>query len=446
MECMSGAGSGAPPGAGSPVRKKGAVALQVKLACATLDAVRNRYPELRDRRFTLRTQKPYPIDTMVRLETRLSGGAPCFHATAVVEKVSGGGSDPVAMTLAIIAMDEPGRELVGAMGGKPPRSLTDAASPPAPSGAATIPDSAMPHLAPSAKAAKAAATDAADTAGVDEGAETPFDEAPAAAEVAAPEPADSAAIDWNAASPAYPVADVEPEEAAAAPSWDDAFEDSGAAIAIEPVALDGDLFAAAPEAAKPAPKAPARPGAAKPSVAPARPAASSAKAPPPATAAKAPSPPAAAQRPAPAQAPARPAPAPAAPKPAPVPAAAKPPPAPTKPAPPARPASAPPKLAGIPSQNPGSEPPPMPPPSRRPAPAPLPPPTMVKGAPAGPVQAVLVEDVVPEPPKQGAKKGRIIGIDLGTTNSAAAVVKEGKAFIIPSREGYNTNPTVVAHN
>ena len=56
----------------------------------------------------------------------------------------------------------------------------------------------------------------------------------------------------------------------------------------------------------------------------------------------------------------------------------------------------------------------------------------------------LVDDTVPAAP--AAKKGRIIGIDLGTTNSAAAVVKEGKPFIIPSREGYNTIPSVVALN
>ena len=55
----------------------------------------------------------------------------------------------------------------------------------------------------------------------------------------------------------------------------------------------------------------------------------------------------------------------------------------------------------------------------------------------------MVEDVVPARP-EAARKGPIIGIDLGTTNSCAAVVKDGKAFIIPSREGYNTIPSVVA--
>ncbi|TMB03905.1 MAG: TIGR02266 family protein [Deltaproteobacteria bacterium] len=87
-----------------------------------------------------------------------------------------------------------------------------------------------------------------------------------------------------------------------------------------------------------------------------------------------------------------------------------------------------------------------PPPSRRPAPPPLPRPTLTPGQPAQAVTPALpevVEDVVPARP-EAARKGPIIGIDLGTTNSCAAVVKDGKAFIIPSREGYNTIPSVVA--
>src|SRR5205085_3606448 len=89
--------------------------------------------------------------------------------------------------------------------------------------------------------------------------------------------------------------------------------------------------------------------------------------------------------------------------------------------------------------------PPPPPPSRRPAPPPLPRPTLAPGA-GGPAEATVVEDAAPAPRPPAAKKGRIIGIDLGTTNSAAAVVKEGKPFIVPSREGYNTIPSVVAQN
>ncbi len=45
-----------------------------------------------------------------------------------------------------------------------------------------------------------------------------------------------------------------------------------------------------------------------------------------------------------------------------------------------------------------------------------------------------------------AKKpeGPMIGIDLGTTNSAAAFVANGKPFVLPSREGYNTVPSIIA--
>jgi len=101
---MSGGSSGTPPGPGgpgSPGRKRGAVALHVRLACASLDAVKSRYPELADRRFVLRSKQPLAIDTLVRLVTQLSGGTPCFQATAVVERITPAGPDVSAMTLAI---------------------------------------------------------------------------------------------------------------------------------------------------------------------------------------------------------------------------------------------------------------------------------------------------------------------------------------------------------
>jgi molecular chaperone DnaK len=123
------------------------------------------------------------------------------------------------------------------------------------------------------------------------------------------------------------------------------------------------------------------------------------------------------------------------------PAAAAPPGASPPPLPrPAAPAAQPPAPAvSVPA--PAAAPPPDAP-RERPAAPRGPPPRLAPSAPPPAAPAEAPEDV--PPPVAPRKGGPIIGIDLGTTNSAAAVVKNGKPFIIPSREGYSTIPSIVA--
>lgn len=47
-------------------------------------------------------------------------------------------------------------------------------------------------------------------------------------------------------------------------------------------------------------------------------------------------------------------------------------------------------------------------------------------------------------PEKGTKKGKIIGIDLGTTNSCVAVMEGGQPVVIPSAEGSRTTPSAIA--
>jgi uncharacterized protein (TIGR02266 family) len=99
-----------------------------------------------------------------------------------------------------------------------------------------------------------------------------------------------------------------------------------------------------------------------------------------------------------------------------------------------------------------------------PAAAFVPPPTKVR--PAEPTPGVRVPVVLdspapqPPPPAQPASgapiylkdikpsdgTGPVIGIDLGTTNSACAVLTRGRPIILSSKDGYNTIPSVVALN
>src|SRR5690606_23833041 len=47
--------------------------------------------------------------------------------------------------------------------------------------------------------------------------------------------------------------------------------------------------------------------------------------------------------------------------------------------------------------------------------------------------------------KKATATGKIIGIDLGTTNSAIAVMEGGSPKIIPTAEGRNTYPSIVSY-
>jgi len=116
-----------PPGSpsgkpGSPGGKRSAVGLQIKLPCATLDEVKARYGEdLRQNKFFIRTKSTRAIETLVRLEAQLSNGVPAFKAAAVVVSVQ----DPPepGMRLQLLAVDDAGRQLITALGGKPPGAL-----------------------------------------------------------------------------------------------------------------------------------------------------------------------------------------------------------------------------------------------------------------------------------------------------------------------------------
>lgn len=74
----------------------------------------------------------------------------------------------------------------------------------------------------------------------------------------------------------------------------------------------------------------------------------------------------------------------------------------------------------------------------RPAPVLLPEPS------SAPLSPPVSGPVFLKPTEVGGAKGPVIGIDLGTTNSACAVLSKGRPVILSSRDGYNTIPSVVA--
>jgi len=101
----------------------------------------------------------------------------------------------------------------------------------------------------------------------------------------------------------------------------------------------------------------------------------------------------------------------------------------------------------VPEAHPGGAPAPVepvPPATPYPAQADLSQPRRVEQVERGPVQ---VDVGLPAGTVALEKPSRlVIGIDLGTSNSCAAVVRNGKPYVIPSREGYNVVPSMVALN
>jgi molecular chaperone DnaK len=104
--------------------------------------VRARYgPQLKLNRLFVRTRQPRAKDTLIRLEASYNTGAPCFRAAAVVvlviEPPASGqppaqGAPEPGMGLSLLAIDEPGRQIIETLGGKPPAALRETGSRPPP--------------------------------------------------------------------------------------------------------------------------------------------------------------------------------------------------------------------------------------------------------------------------------------------------------------------------
>jgi molecular chaperone DnaK len=83
------------------------------------------------------------------------------------------------------------------------------------------------------------------------------------------------------------------------------------------------------------------------------------------------------------------------------------------------------------------------------APAPTKP-AVAKPAPAKPAgpspAAARTAEKKPGGPAPEVRTGPVIGIDLGTTNSCAALARDGKAEVLASKQGYRTLPSIVAYD
>jgi molecular chaperone DnaK len=88
-----------------------------------------------------------------------------------------------------------------------------------------------------------------------------------------------------------------------------------------------------------------------------------------------------------------------------------------------------------------AKPPPLPPPSSRRAPPSSPQPTRVQAE--TPQESAGGEAGVEIEPLPVRRRGVVIGIDLGTTNTCASYVHEGRPRIIPGRTGTSTIPSMI---